>query len=97
VARHTDTRLKLLGNVLDGIRIIKMYAWELAYQTLINNARTHEITSYRGIALIRAVHFTLFLCGHGLILLLTFSAVVRQGETISLGDSFVVVSLILSL
>ena len=38
-ARYTDKRVKLMNQVISGIRVIKMYGWEYAFKTLISNIR----------------------------------------------------------
>ena len=89
--------MKLLTNLLDGIRIIKMYTWELAYNSIVGRLRSQEISHLKEIALLRSAHFTLFLCGHGVIMLLTFGAVIWSGGELRLGDAFVVFSLTVTL
>jgi ABC-type multidrug transport system fused ATPase/permease subunit len=38
-----DSRIKIMNELLNGIRIIKFYGWELAFQNLVNQARKKEI------------------------------------------------------
>lgn len=39
----TDSRVKLINEILAGIRIIKFYAWELPFEKKIVDTRAHEI------------------------------------------------------
>ena len=38
-AKVTDTRVKLMSEVISGIRVIKMYGWEYAFSRLIAKIR----------------------------------------------------------
>lgn len=38
-ASCTDRRIKLMDEVVAGIRVIKMYAWEFSFKRLVNEAR----------------------------------------------------------
>jgi ABC-type multidrug transport system fused ATPase/permease subunit len=41
--KHSDARLKICSEVIDGIRPIKMYAWESTFNKLVQNIRENEI------------------------------------------------------
>jgi ABC-type multidrug transport system fused ATPase/permease subunit len=38
-----DTRIKIMNELLNGIRVIKFYGWELSFQNLVKQARKKEI------------------------------------------------------
>lgn len=38
-ARKTDARIRLMNEIIDGIKVIKMYAWEHAFAKSIRDAR----------------------------------------------------------
>lgn len=38
-AQQTDSRLKVLNEVIQGIQVIKMYAWEESFAALVNKIR----------------------------------------------------------
>nr|XP_056714411.1 multidrug resistance-associated protein 1-like isoform X2 [Euleptes europaea] len=46
-SKNTDQRVKLLNEILHGIKILKLYAWEPSYQKKIMNIRESEITVLR--------------------------------------------------
>ena len=46
-AKITDKRVRLTTEVLQGIRLIKMYGWEAFYHQLINNFREKEMMTVR--------------------------------------------------
>ena len=39
-----DSRIKLTNELLSGIKVIKMYGWEVAFQKLVNKIRLNEMT-----------------------------------------------------
>ncbi|NXI71277.1 MRP1 protein, partial [Anseranas semipalmata] len=41
--RYSDQRVKLLSEILHGIKILKLYAWEPSYQRKVMNIREHEV------------------------------------------------------
>ncbi|KAM6146342.1 multidrug resistance-associated protein 1-like [Phoenicopterus ruber ruber] len=41
--RYSDQRVKLLSEMLHGIKILKLYAWEPAYQRKVTSIREHEV------------------------------------------------------
>ena len=40
-ASETDTRVKIMNEVISGIRVIKMYGWEYAFERLVANIRKY--------------------------------------------------------
>lgn len=38
-ARKTDIRIGIMNEIIDGIKVIKMYAWEHAFAKSIGDAR----------------------------------------------------------
>ena len=50
----TDKRVRLTSEVLGGIRLIKLYAWEAFYAHQITDLRAKEIAKVRMMAVARA-------------------------------------------
>jgi len=44
--KSQDLRLKMLNEILNGIKVIKFYGWELPFQSLIGKVREDEIKYY---------------------------------------------------
>ena len=38
-AKKTDIRIRLMNEIIAGIRVVKMYAWEYSFAKLVNQAR----------------------------------------------------------
>ncbi|KAK7454037.1 hypothetical protein VKT23_011548 [Stygiomarasmius scandens] len=51
----TDSRVRMTTEVLQGVRLIKSYAWEEFYTSQVQNIRKREIRTVRTIALARSV------------------------------------------
>ncbi|XP_055381053.1 probable multidrug resistance-associated protein lethal(2)03659 [Condylostylus longicornis] len=47
-ARRTDFRIKLMNEIIRGIQVIKMYAWEKCFANIVEQARKKEIKIIRG-------------------------------------------------
>ena len=44
-AQLTDKRVKVMNEVITGIRVIKMYAWEYAFKDLVAGIRKYDFKS----------------------------------------------------
>ena len=42
-AKKSDTRIKIMSEIIQGIKVIKMYAWENSFANLVEKARKEEI------------------------------------------------------
>lgn len=51
---HTDSRVKITNECLQGIRCLKMYSWEDSFIQVISAARQEEVTNLKTIAYLRA-------------------------------------------
>lgn len=48
-ATNTDKRIKLMDEVITGIRVIKMFAWEKLFTEIINKARKYIFVYYKNL------------------------------------------------
>lgn len=51
--RVKDERTKMVNEVLNGIKVIKLYAWEPPMEQTITDLRNHELSLIRKAALLR--------------------------------------------
>ncbi|XP_058461266.1 probable multidrug resistance-associated protein lethal(2)03659 [Malaya genurostris] len=53
-AIRTDRRVRFMNEIIQGIQVIKMYAWEHSFSRMVDAIRRKEITGIRGTLFIRA-------------------------------------------
>lgn len=53
-AERTDLRVRLMNEIIQGIQVIKMYAWEKSFARVIAEVRLKEVNAIRGTAYIHA-------------------------------------------
>ncbi|XP_013107786.2 probable multidrug resistance-associated protein lethal(2)03659 isoform X2 [Stomoxys calcitrans] len=53
-AERTDLRVKLMNEIIQGIQVIKMYAWERSFAKVIADVRLKEVKAIRGTSYIHA-------------------------------------------
>ncbi|KAI3366042.1 hypothetical protein L3Q82_009871, partial [Scortum barcoo] len=89
----TDNRIRTMNEVVSGIRIIKMYAWEKPFAALVSEVRRKEISKIMKSSYLRGLNMASFFCASKIIVFITFTLYVLLGNTISASRVFVTVSL----
>uniref|UniRef100_A0AAR2KQA3 Cystic fibrosis transmembrane conductance regulator n=1 Tax=Pygocentrus nattereri TaxID=42514 RepID=A0AAR2KQA3_PYGNA len=92
-AAFTDSRIRTMNEVVSGIRIIKMYAWEKPFAALVNDVRKKEISKIMSSSYLRGLNMASFFSASKIIVFVTFTVYVLVGNTISASRVFVTVSL----
>ncbi|KAG1942233.1 multidrug resistance-associated protein 4 [Pimephales promelas] len=92
-AALTDNRIRTMNEVVSGIRIIKMYAWEKPFAALVTDVRRKEISKIMNSSYLRGLNMASFFTANKIILFVTFTVYVLVGNTISASRVFVAVSL----
>ncbi|KAJ1116096.1 hypothetical protein NDU88_004315, partial [Pleurodeles waltl] len=92
-AALTDTRIRTMNEVISGMRIIKMYAWEQSFTDLVNEIRRHEIAKILRSSYLRGINVSSFFVSSKIIVFVTFTTYVLLGNVISASRVFVAVSL----
>lgn len=49
-----DERVKSMNEILSGMKVLKLYAWEPSFETLIGDSREKELTFLRAAAIYNA-------------------------------------------
>lgn len=89
-----DKRLKAISEMLNGIHVLKMYAWEDAFVKNICNIRLNELKYIKRSGLISTVFIAFGSCSPFLVSMLTFSLYVFvAGGTLTAEKAFVSISL----
>ncbi|RWS21741.1 multidrug resistance-associated protein 4-like protein, partial [Leptotrombidium deliense] len=90
----TDERVRLMNEFIPAMRVIKMYAWEKPFATLVDMARRREISKIRYSATLRAINLGLFNVAAKIILFVVYIIHVFRGGQLSAESVFVAMSLI---
>jgi ABC-type multidrug transport system fused ATPase/permease subunit len=53
--KHSDNRMRIVNELLNSIRIIKLFAWESAYQDKVGQIRADELKNLRNMSIINAL------------------------------------------
>lgn len=60
--KSKDNRIKLMNEVLNGIKVLKLYAWELAFTHKISQIRETELKVLKKAAYLAAVSTFTWVC-----------------------------------
>lgn len=62
VVEHTDKRVALMNEVINSIRLIKMYAWEIPFSDKIQKIRIAEMRALQKTAFLQSISFSITPC-----------------------------------
>ena len=82
-AGKTDRRIRLMNEIVNGMKVIKMYTWEKPFANLVHESREEEIGVIRNTSYYRAFNFSFFFSASRFILLCTFLVFGFTGEVIN--------------
>ena len=88
IVKLTDARIKLSSEVILGIKAIKLYAWEEAYEERILELRREELRAIRAAALTGLWNSMLWLGGPILISMAAFATYTWLGYTLEASVAF---------
>ncbi|XP_075738557.1 multidrug resistance-associated protein 1 isoform X3 [Rhipicephalus microplus] len=71
--KHKDRRLKLMNEILGGIKVLKLYAWEKSFQQRVQDIRDDEMKSLKVQAYLSAAVIFAFTCAPFLVALASFA------------------------
>ncbi|XP_059049414.1 ATP-binding cassette sub-family C member 4-like [Achroia grisella] len=82
-AQKTDIRIKLMNEIINGIQVIKMYAWEIPFQKAVKIARSHETSAIKKSIFVRSVFIGFMIYTERTIMFLTILTIILGGDMIS--------------
>jgi len=82
-AKRTDKRLILMDEILQSIRTIKLYAWEMFFMKQVQTARKLEVSALKKTAFLKAVNQALFFVTSKVTLFITLITYVLAGNRLS--------------
>ncbi|CAG5122310.1 unnamed protein product, partial [Candidula unifasciata] len=71
-----DSRIKLMNEILNGIKVLKLYAWEGSFQEKVLDIRNQELVVLRKMAILNALAVFFWTCAPVLVSLTTFGVFV---------------------
>uniref|UniRef100_A0A671YF12 ATP-binding cassette, sub-family C (CFTR/MRP), member 2 n=1 Tax=Sparus aurata TaxID=8175 RepID=A0A671YF12_SPAAU len=74
--KFKDKRLKIMNEILNGIKILKLYGWEPSFQAQVEGIRGKELKVMRKFAYLSSVSTFIFSCAPALVSLATFAVFV---------------------
>ena len=88
----TDSRLKLVNEVLNGIRIVKYYCWEQAFEDMVQTVRLQELAKIKTVGYIFAVVETLMKSATVILPVVIFDTYLRLDQALTPDKPFVVLT-----
>uniref|UniRef100_A0A3Q0SJL6 Multidrug resistance-associated protein 1 n=1 Tax=Amphilophus citrinellus TaxID=61819 RepID=A0A3Q0SJL6_AMPCI len=78
--KSKDNRIKLMNEMLNGIKVLKLYAWELAFKDKVSEIRESELRVLKKAAYLAAVSTFTWVCAPFLVALSTFTVYILIDE-----------------
>ncbi|XP_074513337.1 multidrug resistance-associated protein 1 [Sebastes fasciatus] len=78
--KSKDNRIKLMNEMLNGIKVLKLYAWELAFKDKVSEIRESELRVLKKAAYLGAMSTFTWICAPFLVALSTFTVYVLSDE-----------------
>ncbi|XP_060519010.1 probable multidrug resistance-associated protein lethal(2)03659 isoform X2 [Cylas formicarius] len=91
-ALRTDERVRLMNEIICGIQVIKMYAWEIPFATLVSLARRYEIKAISKSSLMRGIYLGFIMYSTRMAIFASILAYVLFGNYITAEKVFVLTS-----
>ncbi|KAH9635556.1 hypothetical protein HF086_003170 [Spodoptera exigua] len=78
---YKDQRIKLMSEVLNGIKVLKMYAWEESFENQILRIRNKELAVLKRMAILTSFMIFIWICTPFLVSLMSFTCFVLVNDT----------------
>merc|ERR1712003_165389 len=95
VLKHSDSRVKMMNEILTGIRIIKFYAWERPFGKEVGRLREKEMIALAKLSYISAIGFSVLLLSTPIVqpifVFITYISI--QDEPLTAATAFTTVAL----
>ncbi|KAL9964378.1 hypothetical protein ACROYT_G028009 [Oculina patagonica] len=88
-----DARIKMVNEILSGIKVLKLYAWEKSFMSKVSEIRQRELRQLRNAAYLNASFAFTFTCAPFMVALATFAIYVLTGNELTANKAFVALSL----
>ncbi|KAK2494136.1 hypothetical protein MC885_020262 [Smutsia gigantea] len=93
--QYKDSRIRLMNEILGGIKVMKLYAWEPSFLEQVESIRQSELRQLRKTAYLHAIATFIWVCSPFLVTLITLGVYVcvDQNNVLDAEKAFVSVSL----
>lgn len=93
-ALRTDQRIRFMDEIISGVQVIKMYAWETPFSKLVSTARKLEMKIIRRTSFVRGLYmtFTLFTTRMAVFCTLVAIVLLQGSDKITADRVFVIMS-----
>ncbi|KAG8435477.1 hypothetical protein GDO86_013419 [Hymenochirus boettgeri] len=93
--KNKDKRMKIMNEILSGIKILKFFAWETSFENQVQNIREKELKDMLHFTYLHSVSLFAFTCAPFLVSVATFAVyiVVDTGNVLTAEKAFTSISL----
>ncbi|XP_027503762.1 canalicular multispecific organic anion transporter 1 [Corapipo altera] len=78
--KNKDERMKIMTEILNGIKILKLFAWEPSFEKRVNDIRGHELKDLLKFSYLQSISVFVFTCAPFLVSLASFAVYVMVDE-----------------
>ncbi|XP_031344031.1 multidrug resistance-associated protein 4-like isoform X2 [Photinus pyralis] len=90
--QKTDERIRLMNEIISGIQLVKMYAWEKPFAKFVSTARRHEIKLIKAASCVRIAVLAMNPISPLLCLLVSVLACIALNESVTAKKIYVLIS-----
>ena len=94
MVRHTDARVKILSEILQGIRVIKLYAWEAAMAEKVQSVRVRELECVKRALLLKSFNLLTLFLWPVVVSMVTFVVFVLLGNELTVTRSITILGFV---
>jgi len=94
MVRHTDSRVKILSEILQGIRVIKLYAWEIPMAERVQEVRIEELKCVKRALLLKSFNLLTLFLWPVVVSMVTFIVFVSLGNRLTVVDSITILAFV---
>uniref|UniRef100_A0A8C8BCN0 Uncharacterized protein n=1 Tax=Otus sunia TaxID=257818 RepID=A0A8C8BCN0_9STRI len=78
--KNKDERMKIMSEILNGIKILKLFAWEPSFEKRVNEIRAHELKDLVNFSYLQSISIFVFTCAPFLVSAKSFAVYVLVDE-----------------
>lgn len=85
--KNKDDRIKLMNEILGGIKVLKLYAWEPSFENQVQAIRDKEVAILKKTAILNAASSLIWSCAPFMVWYAFFNNVQRKAENFFLMEN----------